>query len=253
MKTGVLSGRVALVTGASSGLGRRFAEVLARSGARVVAAGRRQDRLAALTGELVGAGAMAVPCALDVCDAASISAAVDFAEQQFGTVDILVNNAGVADGNYATKLPLGVVDRVIDTNFRGVFLTAVEVARRLIDAGAAGSIVNVSSLGAFHYAPRSAAALYAATKAGVIRLTETLAIEWASFNINVNAIAPGFFRSEMTDGYIERAGDKVKDRFPRQRFGEPEYLDSTLLYLVSPESHFVTGTCILADDAQTPR
>lgn len=248
-----LAGRVALVTGASSGLGWRFAQTLARAGAAVVAGGRRADRVEVLAAELVAEGRRAAGCGLDVCDSASITAAVDFAERTYGPVDILINNAGVADANYAAKLSLETVDRVIDTNFRGVFLMSVEVARRLIDAGKPGGIVNISSSGAYHYAHKSAAALYSATKAGVSRLTETLAVEWAAFGINVNAIAPGFFRSEMSAGYLDRVGATVKQAFPRKRFGDPEFLDSTLLYLVSPDSHFVTGTCILVDDGQMPR
>jgi NAD(P)-dependent dehydrogenase (short-subunit alcohol dehydrogenase family) len=168
-------------------------------------------------------------------------------------VDILVNNAAVADANYATGLSLETIDRVIDVDFRAPFLCSVEAARRLIAGEKPGSIVNISSVGAFHYAPRSAAALYCAAKAGIIRMTETLAIEWARYGINVNAIAPGMFESEMTEGFIARVGDRVRESFPRRRFGVPTDLDSTLLYLVDPASHFVTGTCITVDDGQTSR
>jgi NAD(P)-dependent dehydrogenase (short-subunit alcohol dehydrogenase family) len=248
-----LTGRVALVTGASSGLGRRFAQTLARAGASVVVAARRIDRLEDLVAELAEAGGSAAAVQLDVCDAEAIRLAVDAAEARFGIVDILINNAGVADANYATRLSLETIDRTIDVNFRAPFLLAVETARRLMAAGKPGRIVNISSSGAYHFAPKSAAALYSAAKAGIVRMTETLAMEWAEYGINVNAIAPGMFKSEMSEGFIARVGDGVAARFPRHRFGEPEYLDSTLLYLVSPASHFVTGTCILVDDAQYAR
>lgn len=248
-----LSGKVALVTGASAGLGRRFAQTLAGAGAAVVLTARRTERLDALVETIAAAGGRALAQPLDLRDPAAIVAAFDAAEQAFGTVDILVNNAGIADGKYATQLTLEEVDAVIDTNFRAPFLVATEMARRLIAAKQPGRIVNLSSIGAYSYTSQAAAALYSATKAGVSRLTETLALEWSKFGINVNAIAPGMFLSEMTEGYLDRVGDGIKERWPRGRFGQPEFLDSTLLYLVDPASHFVTGTCILADDAQSSR
>ena len=251
--TGRLDGRVALVTGASAGLGRQFALTLAGAGAAVVAVARRAEMLATLVAEIEAAGGRALLYTLDVADAAAIPGAFDAAEAAFGRIDILVNNAAVADADFATRLTLDTIDRVIDVDFRAPFLLATETARRLIAAERPGRIVNVSSVGAFHFTPTSAAALYCGAKAGIIRLTETLAIEWARHGINVNAIAPGFFRSEMTADYIERVGDKVRDRFPRKRFGDPHDLDTTLLYLVDPASHFVTGTCITVDDAQTAR
>lgn len=251
--SGVLDGRVALVTGASAGLGRRFARVLSDAGAQVVIAARRVDALSQLADEITRSGGHALIHQLDVADAEAIAPAFDAAEQAFGTVDILVNNAAVADGSYATKLSIEAIDRVIAVDFRAPFLLATETARRLIAAGKPGRIVNLSSVGAYHYTPSSAAALYCAAKAGIIRMTETLALEWARYGINVNAIAPGMFESEMTGGFIARAGDTVRERFPRGRFGTPADLDSTLLYLVDPASHFVTGTCITVDDGQTSR
>jgi NAD(P)-dependent dehydrogenase (short-subunit alcohol dehydrogenase family) len=251
--TTILEGRVALVTGASAGLGRNFAKVLAQAGAAVVVAARRADALDALVAEIEADGGRALAVPLDVADAAAIPPAFDAAEAAFGTVDILINNAGIPDANYATKLSLETIDRVIDVDFRAPFLIATEAARRLIAAEKPGRIVNLSSVAAFYYAQSSASALYAACKGGIIRMTEALAIEWARYGINVNAIAPGMFESEMTDGFIARTGGKARERFPRQRFGKPEDLDSTLLYLVGPGSDLVTGTCITVDDAQTPR
>jgi NAD(P)-dependent dehydrogenase (short-subunit alcohol dehydrogenase family) len=248
-----LTGDVALVTGASSGLGRRFAQVLASAGAAVAVTGRRQDRIEALADDIRADGGKALAVVLDVRDAAAISAAIDLVQRELGLINILVNNAGIADANWATKLPLQLIDDVIATNLRAPFLISCEVARRLIEANKPGRIVNLSSSGAFQYSANSAAALYCATKAGISRLTETLAMEWARFGINVNAIAPGLFRSEMSEGFLQRNGDKVISSFQRKRVGEAHQLDSTLLYLVSQSSEFVTGVSILVDDAQVSR
>lgn len=249
----MLEGRIALVTGASAGLGRRFARTLADNGAAVVVCARRPDALDTLVAEIEAAGGSALAHPLDVGEAGAIPQAFAAAEAAFGTVDILVNNAAIADADHATRLSLETIDRVIDIDFRAPFLLSTEAARRLIAAGKPGRIVNISSVGAFHYTATSAAALYCAAKAGIIRMTEVLAIEWAHHGINVNAIAPGMFESEMTQGFIDKVGDRVRDKFPRRRFGTPEKLDSTLLYLVDPASEFVTGTCITVDDAQTSR
>ena len=246
-----LSGQVALVTGASSGLGRRFAALLAANGARVVATARRVDRLEELAEEIGTAGGSCLPLALDVTDAEQIASVAARAEAEVGPVQILVNNAGIPDAQYATRMPVELVDQVLDTNLRAPFLLSCEVARRLIDLQLPGRIVNISSVGGFHYAG-GGAALYSISKAGVNRLTEALAVEWAKFDINVNAIAPGLFASEMSDGMIERMGDLTRV-FPRERIGQPEHLDSTLLYLVSPTSEMVTGTVVKVDDGQGPR
>lgn len=246
-----LDGRVALVTGASSGLGRRFATVLAANGARVVATGRRLERLEAVAAEIEATGGTCVPSQLDVTDADQLAAVVATAESELGPVQILVNNAGIPDAQYATRMPVDLVDSVLDTNLRAPFLLSCNVARRLIELELPGRIVNISSVGGFHYGG-GGAALYSISKAGVNRLTEALAVEWSRYHINVNAIAPGLFASEMSDGMIERMGDLTRV-FPRRRIGQPENLDSTLLYLVSPESEMVTGTVIKVDDGQGPR
>jgi NAD(P)-dependent dehydrogenase (short-subunit alcohol dehydrogenase family) len=248
-----LTGRVALVTGASAGLGVRFARVLAACGAKVALAGRRAERLEAVASQIRADGGVAMALPLDIARSADIAPAVERAEAELGRIDILVNNAGVPDPGYATKLSLEMVDQVFDTNLRGPWVLSCEVARRLIAAEQPGWIVNISSMGAFSYSGKAPSALYATTKGGLVRMTEVLAEEWARFNINVNAIAPGAFASEMMDGMIARRGDDFLQAFPRKRLGRPEQLDSTLLYLVSPASAFVTGVCIKADDAQMPR
>lgn len=248
-----LKGRVAIVTGAGTGLGRGFACALAAAGASVLACGRREASLAETVAAIGKAGGRARAHLLDVRDAAAIPGAFDAAEAAFGLADTVVNNAGIPDAGHATRLSLEKIDAVIDTNFRAPFLIATEAARRLMAAEQRGWIVNIASIGITHYSASTSAALYCATKSGIVRLTETLAIEWASYGINVNAIAPGFFSSEMTDGLIARVGDGIMQSFPRKRIGRPADLDSTLLYLVDPASHFVTGTCITVDDAQVNR
>lgn len=246
-----LAGQVALVTGASSGLGRRFAVLLAANGARVVATGRRMERLADVAREITDAGGTCVPMQLDVTDADQLAEVVQAAERHLDPVQILVNNAGIPDAQHATKMPLAQIDQVLDTNLRAPWVLSCEVARRLIELRLPGRIVNISSAAAFHYSG-GGAALYSVTKAGVVRLTEALAVEWSKFHINVNAIAPGLFASEMADGMLERMGDLTR-AFPRKRIGQPENLDSTLLYLVSPASEMVTGTVIRVDDGQGGR
>lgn len=246
-----LSGQVALVTGTTSGLGQRFARVLAKAGASVAVTGRRTERLEALAAELEGMGARCVPIRLDMTDTDSIMSVVAEAEKALGPVTILVNNAGIPDAQRAHKMSVELIDNVFDTNLRGPFVLSCEVARRLIEHKLPGRMVNISSVGAFNYGGNGAA-LYSITKSGINRMTETLAVEWAQFNINVNGIAPGAFASEMMDGMLERMGD-ITQRFPRKRLGNPAQLDSTLLYLVSPSSEFVTGTVIKVDDGQGPR
>ncbi|MBO0731447.1 MAG: SDR family NAD(P)-dependent oxidoreductase [Acidimicrobiaceae bacterium] len=246
-----LTGQVALVTGATGVLGRRFALALAAAGASVVASGRRVQRLDEVVEEIRASGGQAVAVVLDVTDPASITAAVDAAEAAFGTVTILVNNAGMPDAQRAHKMSLQLIDDVLATNLRGPYLLATEVARRLIAAELPGKIVNISSMGAYFYGGNGAA-LYSITKAAINRMTEVLAVEWARYGINVNAIAPGSFNSEMMDGMIARVGE-FSHNFPRKRMGEAPQLDSTLLYLVAPSSEFVTGTIVKVDDGQGSR
>lgn len=246
-----LQDRVALVTGATSGLGWRFAQVLASAGATVIATGRREERLAELVAQITDAGGRAHGCRIDMTDTDSILAAVDYAETAAGTVDILINNAGIPDAQRAHKMSRELIDAVFDTNLRGPYVLSCEVARRLIAAKTPGRMVNISSIGAFRY-DGNGAALYSITKAGIARMTEVLAVEWARYHINVNAIAPGAFSSEMMDGMLERMGDITK-HMPRQRLGDPAQLDSTLLYLCGPSSDAVTGTVIKVDDGQSSR
>jgi len=247
-----LTGRVALVTGASSGLGARFARVLAAKGAKVALCARRVDRLEALAAEIRAAGGQAIAVAMDATQAESLIQAVATAEAAFGTVDILVNNAGMPDAQRAHKMSVELVDQVLGVNLRGPWILACEVARRLIAAGQPGRIVNISSVAHFRY-DGGGAALYAVTKTAIARMTEALAVEWAQYNINVNAIAPGMFVSEMTDGMFARMGGNPAPNLPRKRVPVPEQMDSTLLYLVAPASECVTGATIRIDDGQSAR
>ncbi|PJK28182.1 SDR family NAD(P)-dependent oxidoreductase [Minwuia thermotolerans] len=246
-----LTGQTAIVTGASSGLGLRFAKVLAAAGAKVALTARRVERLEELAAEIRKAGGTAAPFALDVTDAGQLKAIVPQVEAELGVPTILVNNAGIPDAQWATKMSTDLIDGVLDTNVRAPWILSCEVARRLIEVNSPGRIVNISSAGAFNYRGQGAA-LYSVSKAAVIRMTEALAVEWARFNINVNAIAPGAFASEMMDGMLSRMGDITKG-FPRGRLGDPSQLDSSLLYFCSPSSDFVTGTYVRVDDGQHPR
>lgn len=246
-----LTGQVALVTGASSGLGRRFAVTLAAHGAQVVPAARRVDRLEELAHEIDAAGGSCHPVALDVTDTDRLLHVLDDVEAAFGTATVLINNAGVPDAQRAHKMSIDLIDQVLGTNLRGPYVLATDFARRLIAAQRPGRIVNISSMGAFNYTGNGAA-LYSITKAAINRMTETLAVEWARFHINVNGIAPGAFASEMMDGMLSRMGD-FTPHFPRQRLGQPEQMDSTVLYLCDPASECVTGTVIKIDDGQGGR
>ena len=246
-----LTGRTALVTGTTSGLGRRFAQVIAASGASVALTGRRADRLDELADEIQSNGGTCEPIPFDITDPDQIPIVVEKAEAALGTVDILVNNAGIPDAQRAHKMSNDFVDQVFSTNLVGPWKLSCEVARRLIVTKKAGRMINISSVGGFRYVGNGAA-LYSVTKSAIVRMTECLAVEWSRYNINVNAIAPGAFASEMMDGMLERMGD-IAQHFPRKRICDPAQLDSTLLYFLSPASDAVTGTYVKVDDGQGAR
>jgi len=238
-----LTGDVALVTGASSGLGRRFAQVLAAHGAKVVAAARRTDRLE----DLAAASANIAPLALDVTDTASISPALEAAARAFGPLTLLVNNAGIAGGGRIVDTPDAEWDRVMDTNVNAVWHLSRAFAQRLIDARRPGAIINIASLVAGRVGMSSAS--YAISKAAVLHMSKAQAMEWARFGIRVNAISPGFIASEMTDEYLASpAGQDMIKRVPQRRSGQPSDLDATLLLLASSRaSGFMTGAEINVD------
>ena len=245
-----LSGQTAFVTGTTSGLGYRFAQVLAACGANVAIAGRRAERLEALATELKSTGANVLPVPLDVTDTDALFGAVDHVEKELGPIQILVNNAGKPDAQLALNMDPSFVDEMVATNLTSLFHLASEVTRRLKEAKLPGRIVNISSGAAFSAGVGTS--WYAITKSAGVRMTEMLALEFAKYDVNVNCIAPGAFESEMMDGMLERMGD-ITQGFPRKRLGKPSQLDGTLLYLVSPSSDFVTGATIRVHDAQGAR
>ena len=245
-----LSGQTAFITGTTSGLGYRFAQVLAACGANVAIAGRRVERLETLAEELRSTGATVLPVPLDVTDTDALFASVDQVEKELGPVQILVNNAGKPDARLALNMDPAFVDEMVATNLTSLFHLASEVTRRLREAELPGRIVNIASGAAFSSGVGSS--WYAITKSAVVRMTEMLALEFARYDVNVNCIAPGAFESEMMDGMLERMGD-ITAGCPRKRLGKASQLDGTLLYLVSPSSDFVTGATIRVHDAQGAR
>lgn len=245
-----LSAATALVTGASSGLGRHFARTLAAHGARVVVAARRRDRLDALVDAITADGGRALAVAMDVEDAASIRDAVAGAEDACGPIGIVVNNAGLALTKPALEVEEADWDRVMDTDLRGAWLVAQTAARALVAAGRGGSIVNVASITGLR--PIGHLPAYAAAKAGLIHLTRVLAMEWARYDIRVNAIAPGYIETEMNrDFWSTPAGKRLIDRIPQRRIGQPADLDGALLLLASEASRFMTGSLLVVDGGHT--
>ncbi len=245
-----LKGRTALITGASSGFGAHFARLLVREGARVVLGARRADRLADLAADL-GEAALAVT--MDVTDEASIIAAYDAAEAQFGTVDTVIANAGVAIGGRSTELPADAVASVVGTNFTGLYLTAREGAKRMIAAGLRegerGRIVLIGSITAEMTGQGEAA--YAATKAGVAHLGRQFAREWVRQGINVNTIQPGYIQTEIAgDWFQTEGGARQIAAFHRRRLCPIEALDAPLVFLCSDASRHITGATITVDDGQ---
>jgi 3-oxoacyl-[acyl-carrier protein] reductase len=244
-----LHGKVALVTGASSGLGARFAEVLAENGAAVALVARRADRLAAVKAQIEASGGRALAVAADVSDRAAMRAAFAAAEKAFGTVTILVNNAGVAHSGRAVELAEDEWRRVLSTDLDAVFYCAQEAARRMLAAATGGAIVNIASVLGFGVSKGVAA--YATAKAGVIQLTRALALELAFKGIRVNAIAPGWIVTDINRDYLAgERGEALKREIPVGRFGEERDLDGPLLLLASDAGRFVTGATIVADGGQ---
>ena len=250
-----LSGRVALITGASGGLGEQFAKTLARAGAAVVLAGRRTDRLMALRAHIEAGGGDAHVVAMDVTDTASIKAAVAHAETEVGAIDILVNNSGVSTTQRLQDVTEEDYDYVFNTNTRGAFFVAQEVGRRML-ARAQGSapgtyvggrIVNIASMAGLKVLPQIG--VYCMSKAAVVHMTRAMAVEWGRFGINVNAICPGYIDTEINHHHWQtEQGQKLINMLPRKRIGTPADLDAVLVMLCSTESHFVNGAVIAADD-----
>ncbi|NUZ06264.1 SDR family oxidoreductase [Piscinibacter koreensis] len=250
-----LSGRVALVTGASSGLGEQFARTLAKAGAGVAIAGRRIERLKTLRAEIEADGGDAHVVELDVTDPASIRAAVAHTETEMGTIDILVNNSGVARTQKLIDVEPDDYDFIFDTNTRGAFFVAQEVGKRML-ARAQGSapgtftggrIVNIASMAGLKVFGQIG--VYCMSKAAVVHMTRAMALEWGRYGINVNAICPGYIDTEINHHQWQtEQGRKLIDMLPRKRVGRPEDLDVVLMMLCSNESHFINGAVVQADD-----
>jgi NAD(P)-dependent dehydrogenase (short-subunit alcohol dehydrogenase family) len=250
-----LSGRVALVTGASSGLGAQFARVLAKAGAGVALAGRRVERLKSLRAEIEAEGGDAHVVPLDVTDHDGIRSGVAHTETEMGTIDILVNNSGVATTQKLVEATPDDFDYVFDVNVRGAFFVAQEVGKRMIARaqGAApgtfigGRIVNIASMAGLRVLGRIG--VYAMSKAAVIHMTRAMALEWGRYGINVNAICPGYIDTEINHHQWQtESGKKFIESMPRKRLGTPADLDTALMMLCASESHFINGAILEADD-----
>jgi NAD(P)-dependent dehydrogenase (short-subunit alcohol dehydrogenase family) len=250
-----LSGRVALVTGASGGLGAQFARTLASAGAAVVLASRRLEKLKELRASIEGEGGDAHVVELDVNDHASIQAAVAHTETKVGSIDILVNNSGVSATQRLQEVSPEDYDFIFDTNVKGAFFVAQEVGKRML-ARAQGSapgtytggrIVNIASVAGLRVLPQIG--VYCMSKAAIIQMTKAMALEWGKFGINVNALCPGYIDTDINHHHWSTpAGQKLVNMMPRKRIGVPEDLDAILVTLCADQSHFINGAVISADD-----
>lgn len=245
-----LDGRTALVTGASSGLGLRFATLLAETGARVAVCARRKDRLDALVQAIEAKGGRAHAIAMDVTDVPSIRAGFAAAEAALGPIDVVVNNSGVAVTRRAADVEEADYDEVMDTNLRGAFFVAQAAGRAMMASKRKGRIINIASAGGLR--PLAQISVYCISKAAVIHMTRALAQEWGRHGINVNAICPGYIETEINRDYWQTdGGQKLIGMLPRRRVGQPEDLDGLVLLLASDASGFINGAVLAADDGLT--
>ena len=249
-----LTGRTTLITGASSGLGRRFAKVMAARGAKVALAARRADRLESLAAEFAAAGGVATAVTMYVTDEASIIAGFDAAEASLGPIDTVIANAGMNHEGLAVEITAAAFDEVMAINVRGVFLTAREGARRMFAGGAKdskrGRIVLISSIAGQQVQPALTA--YCASKAAVLMMGKSLAREWVNRGVNVNIVCPGYIETELNDDWFASEGGKKHIAgFPRRRLMAEDGLDAMILYLSSDAARAVTGSVFTLDDGQT--
>ncbi|MCP4821567.1 MAG: SDR family NAD(P)-dependent oxidoreductase [Shimia sp.] len=238
-----------LVTGASSGLGDQFCRTLAANGYTVIAAARRKDRLESLCNDISEAGGVAHPLAMDVSDVDNFAIALDEAEAMAGPITCLINNAGTSVSKFATDMTPEDFDAVMGLNIRGPYFLSTELARRWIARDTVGRIVNIGSLSDSRAMPGHT--VYGTSKAAIARLTQQMAREWINKGINVNALAPGYIRTELNAPYFDSPnGQAVIAQFPRRRVGEPADLDKAILYLCDPDQPFLTGQVLHLDDGQ---
>ena len=242
-----LSGQTALVTGASSGLGKHFAFTLARAGADIVLAARRVDACQEMAGDIQTLGRKAHAVAMDVTRAESVEQTVSDSVAALGPIHILCNNAGIAVTKSLLEHSEDDWDRVLDTNLKGAYLVAQAVARRMIEQGQGGSIINTASITGFRVAKGLSS--YIASKGGLIQLTRAMALELADYKIRVNALAPGYIETEINRGFFEtEAGQKMIKRIPQHAIGQPGDLDGSLLLLASNKAgRYMTGSVITVD------
>ena len=250
-----LSGRVAFITGASSGLGAQFARTLASAGAAVVLASRRVEKLKELRATIDGDGGDAHVIELDVTDHDSIKSAVAHAETEVGSIDILVNNSGVSTTQRIQDVTPDDFDYIFNTNVKGAFFVAQEVGKRMLARAkgtapgnyTGGRIINIASMAGLRVLPQIGA--YCMSKSAVVQMTKAMALEWGRFGINVNAICPGYIDTEINHRHWQtEAGQKLIQMLPRRRVGLPQDLDALLVMLCSDQSHFINGAVIAADD-----
>ena len=240
-----LTGKVALVTGASQGLGARFAETLAASGVAVAVAARQVAKLEDLAERIRGAGGTAHAVAMDVTDPASVTAAIADAEAALGALDVLVNNAGIAVQKPFLEMEPEDYDLVLDTNLKGCFLVAQAAARRMKESGG-GSIINISSVLGTEVI--GALSTYCASKGGLLQLNRAMALELSRYGIRVNAIAPGYIETSINSGFFKtEPGQKMVKTIPQRRLGQPDDLDGALLLLASDQGAYMTGSLITVD------
>jgi NAD(P)-dependent dehydrogenase (short-subunit alcohol dehydrogenase family) len=241
-----LSGKSILVTGASSGLGRHFAGVLAEAGAKVVAAARRAAELETLVGGIVAAGGKAHVLVMDVTDIASVTAGIAEAVHLTGGLDGLVNNSGVAEAVALLDQTEAGWDRVLDTNLKGAWAVATETARQMVAMGKSGAIVNIASVLALRQGGQVAA--YATSKAALVQLTKQMALEWARHGIRVNALAPGYIATDLNRDFFDTdAGKAMIKRIPQRRLGQAADLDGALMLLLSDAAAYITGAVLAVD------
>ncbi len=242
-----LTGRKAVVTGASRGLGQAIAVALAGAGADVAVTARDQDSLHETVGMIGQAGRKAIAIALDVRETASLHEAIATAADGLGGLDILVNNAGYEEVRPSLDVDEALWDRIVDTNLKGAFFCAQAAARRMVEAGTPGAIINLCSLTSYVGIPT--AAPYGSSKAGLMGMTHALATEWARHGIRVNAVAPGYFRTAMTEGFYQDEGwqQAMLAKIPQQRFGAMQDIGGAVVFLASNASLYVTGHCIPID------
>jgi len=248
-----LDGKTAIVTGGGRGLGRYMAEALSDAGASVVLCSRKQEPLKEVQREIEAGGGRALAVEFDVTDEESVEGVVSAATESFGSIDVVVNNSGATWGAPPEEMPLDRFDQVMQVNVRGTFLMSQAAGRRMIESGAGGTIINISSMAGLvgGHPDYMQTVGYNSSKGAIISMTRDLATSWAKRNITVNAIAPGWFPTRMSGGLIEKFEEEMLSGIPLGRFGTPEDLKGVVIFLASPAASYVTGQTIVVDGGAT--